>query len=122
MSRKRPSTGQSLIAVAAHDDALRASLDLLLRAAGFEVLAYAGEEALLADPAAQRAAWLLIDQSLPGMGGTALVRTMRDRGWDGIALLMLEHEDGRVAIEDPHMLVLEKPFDATAIMAVVRLP
>jgi len=114
--------GQTLIAVAAHDDALRESLDLLLRAAGFEVLSYADEEALLADPAAREAAWLLIDQSLPGAGGTALVQTMRDHGWDGVALLMLEHQDGRVAVEDPHMLVLEKPFDATAIMAVVKLP
>lgn len=111
-----PSSAASiLIALAARDEALLASLALMLRSAGFEVLTYYLGTGLLADPAAMDAHWLFVDERLSDSSGKALTQALRARGWTGTAVLMVEHQDA--VAQAGEILVLEKPFSAPALMA-----
>jgi FixJ family two-component response regulator len=65
-----------LIALVDDDDALRTSLDNLLRSVGFRVQGFASAEAFLQAPPAPETACLLLDVRLPGMNGLELQRQL----------------------------------------------
>ena len=65
-----------LIALVDEDDALRTSLDNLLRSVGFRVQGFASAEAFLQAPPAPETACLLLDVRLPGMNGLELQRQL----------------------------------------------
>jgi FixJ family two-component response regulator len=65
-----------LIAIVDDDDALRNSLDNLLRSVGFRVQGFASAEAFLQAPHAPEAACLVLDVRLPGMNGLELQRQL----------------------------------------------
>ena len=62
--------------IAIVDDALRNSLDNLLRSVGFRVYGFASAEAFLQAQPAPETACLLLDMRLPGMNGLALQRQL----------------------------------------------
>ena len=65
-----------LMAIVDDDDALRNSLDNLLRSVGFRVYGFASAEAFLQAQPAPETACLLLDMRLPGMNGLALQRQL----------------------------------------------
>jgi FixJ family two-component response regulator len=62
------------------DDAVRASVRLLLETVGYVVRDYASAEALLADDGTTDAACFLLDFQLGGMSGLDLLERMRAQG------------------------------------------
>ena len=96
------------------DDAgVRRSLQLLLRARGFDVRAYAQGESLLADPLAQDACCFVADYRLETTDGITVLSNLRERGWSGPALLItafLSAELAERALAHGFDRVLEKPF------------
>ena len=65
-----------LMAIVDDDDALRNSLDNLLRSVGFRVQGFASAEAFLQAQHAPETACLLLDVRLPGMNGLELQRQL----------------------------------------------
>ena len=65
-----------LIAIVDDDDALRNSLDNLLRSVGFRVQGFSSAEAFLHANQAHETACLILDVRLPGMNGLELQRQL----------------------------------------------
>ena len=70
-----------LITIVDDDDALRNSLDNLLRSVGFRVQGFASAEAFLQAQHAPETACLLLDVRLPGMNGLELQRQLVAAHW-----------------------------------------
>lgn len=96
------------------DDApVRRSLQLLLRAQGLDVRAYASTAQALADPLARSAHCLIADLSMPDLDGFALLGALRAEGWSGPAILISGHLDDdieRRGSEAGFGTVLRKPI------------
>ena len=89
------------------DDSLRRALVRSIRLAGFDVEGYDSVEALLAAGVPERAALLVLDVNLPGIGGIALKRALVEAGRDlpTIFITALDPEDVRKPLA-----VLYKPL------------
>jgi len=70
-----------LMAIVDDNDALRDSLDNLLRSVGFRVQGFASAEAFLQANHAPETACLLLDVHLPGMNGLELQRQLMAARW-----------------------------------------
>ena len=73
--------GVPLIAIVDDDDALRNSLDNLLRSVGFRVQGFASAEAFLQANHAHETACLILDVRLGGMNGLELQRQLVAANW-----------------------------------------
>jgi len=69
------------VAIVDDDDALRNSLDNLLRSVGFGVQGFASAEAFLQADHAHETACLILDVRLPGMNGLELQRQLVAAHW-----------------------------------------
>lgn len=116
-----PTDPRGPVGVVARDEALSRSLELLLGADGVEVATYASGEALLAAPGAVELAFLFVDSHLEAGSGLRLADALRARGWTGVAVIMVEH-DSKAAPRATGVVVLEKPFAAGQVMAIVSRP
>ncbi len=108
------------------DDAgVRRSLQLLFRARGFDVRAYANGTALLADPLSRDACCFVADYRLEEIDGIEVLSRLRDRGWTGPAVLITAFPSAGLterASAQGFSQVLEKPFRENALAdAVARL-
>jgi FixJ family two-component response regulator len=65
-----------LMAIVDDDDALRTSLDDLLRSVGFRAHGFASAEAFLQSQHVQETVCLILDVRMPGMNALALQRVM----------------------------------------------
>lgn len=112
------------ILVVEDNSAVRRSLQLLLVARGYQVRAHASSTQALADPASTDAACLVADLHMNEIDGIELLRSFRDSGWAGPAILITGDADGaraRHAADAGYATILEKPFvDALLIEAVAR--
>ena len=70
-----------LIAIVDDDDALRTSLDDLLRSVGFRAHGFSSAEAFLRSQHVHETACLILDVRLPGMNGLALQRQIVAANW-----------------------------------------
>ena len=70
-----------LIAIVDDDDALRNSLDNLLRSVGFRVQGFASAEAFLQAKQANETACLILDVRMAGMNGLELQRQLVAANW-----------------------------------------
>lgn len=105
------------------DDAgVRRSLQLLFRARGFDVLAYAAGAALLADPTARDACCFIADYRLDETDGIEVLRHLRESGWSGPAVLITAFPSADLterALAHGFSQVLEKPFREHVLGATV---
>jgi FixJ family two-component response regulator len=111
------------VLVVEDDDSLRAAIERLLEAAGFQVVAYASAEALLTDTAAEGAVCVVSDLKLPAMSGLQLLAELRARGgWPPVILVTAYDAPGlrEKAVQRGAAAYLTKPFRGTALLDAVK--
>jgi FixJ family two-component response regulator len=102
-----------LIAIVDDDDALRNSLDNLLRSAGFRAHGFASAEAFLRSDQARETACLIVDVRMPGMNGLELQRQMVAANWQIPIIFITAHADDEArarALEAGAVAFLYKPW------------
>lgn len=77
------------------DDAVRRSLQLLLRSRGYEVRAYASPVGLSCDPSALRCGCIVADLMMPQIDALQMLAEFRTAGWNGKAILISGYLDPR---------------------------
>jgi len=110
------------ICVADDDPDVLRSVSFLIRTFGFEVVAYASGSELFADFHNQQPACILLDQRMPGMSGTDVVRALRDLGSAVPIFLISGHAVAEMKSESLGLAVqwLEKPMDSYLLEAALR--
>ena len=112
-----------LIAIVDDDDALRNSLDNLLRSVGFRVYGLASAEAFLQAQPAPETACLLLDVRLPGMNGLALQRQLVAAHGSLPIVFVTAYADDDVrarALAAGAVAVLSKPFREEELLAAIE--
>jgi FixJ family two-component response regulator len=105
--------GIPLISIVDDDDALRTSLDDLIRSIGFRTQGFASAEAFLSSNQARWTACLILDVRMGGMNGLELQRQMIAAKWRIPIIFITSHadEDARArALDAGAVAFLEKPF------------
>jgi FixJ family two-component response regulator len=117
------SSPRPCILVVEDDDAVRRSLQLLLRSRGMEVRAYASACSALGDSAVMEGKCLIADLMMPEVDGIDLLRKLRENGWSGPAVLVSGHltpQLEELAMSAGYGAVLHKPVSEgtlTGLMA-----
>jgi FixJ family two-component response regulator len=120
---KQSQENKPLVLVLEDDHGVRRSLQLLLQGRGFDVKAYATAEALLADPQAGKAGFMLADYRLSASDGIRVLEALRARGWSGAAILMTAFASDDLAARARSagfMEVFHKPFRDHALIAALN--
>jgi FixJ family two-component response regulator len=105
--------GLPLISIVDDDDALRTSLDDLIRSIGFRTQGFASAEAFLNSNQARSTACLILDVRMGGMNGLELQRQMVAAKWRIPIIFITSHadDDARArAFEAGAVAFLYKPF------------
>jgi FixJ family two-component response regulator len=104
--------GGPLIAIVDDDDALRNSLDNLIRSVGFRTQGFASAEAFLRANQAPETACLILDVRMPGMSGLELQRHLVAANWQIPIIFITSHSDDDArerALEAGAVDFLDKP-------------
>lgn len=104
------------------DPGVRRSLQLLLRAQGYDVKAYF-EGGPLEDEQSLAAACLITDYRLGDTDGLAILAMLRARGWDGPAILITAFPSKdlvRRAEAAGFSMVMDKPLRPHALVSLVE--
>jgi len=102
-----------LISIVDDDDALRNSLDDLIRSIGFRTQGFPSAEAFLSSNQACDTACLILDVRMPGMNGLELQRKMVAANWRIPIIFITSHADDGArarALEAGAVAFLYKPF------------
>ncbi|MBO9713253.1 response regulator [Sphingomonas sp.] len=102
------------------DEGVRRSLQLLLEWSGFEVRAHARAASAIDAAALSPVDLLVADYLLEDCDGIEMLRTLRDAGWQGRAVLMTGHPSELLteqALVAGFYSVLEKPLARHALVA-----
>jgi RNA polymerase sigma factor (sigma-70 family) len=105
------------------DEAVRASLQVLLRLKGLAAEGFASAEDFLAAWAPGWTGCLVIDLRMPGMSGLELLARLREVGCDLPAIVITAHGDvanTRSSFRAGAVDFFEKPVDNDALIAAVR--
>jgi two-component system, LuxR family, response regulator FixJ len=114
----------SLVHVIDDDDAVRDSLEFLLRSAKIEVRTYDSATTFLNRTSDDGLGCIVTDVRMPGMSGVDLLRQLRARGSTMPVIIITGHGDIQLAVEAMKIGAadfLEKPFDDEALLASVKL-
>lgn len=98
-------------------------LTTLLDAAGFDVQGFTSGEAFLEKWQPERAACLVVDSYLPGIGGLEMIRNLHTAGRLPPTIVVTGHGDVEMAVAAMKLGVrdfVEKPVDSARIVALVR--
>src|SRR5262245_52654311 len=87
-----------LIAIVDDDDALRTSLDNLLRSVGWRVHGFASAEAFLQSHHARETVCLVLDVRMPGMNGLELQRQLVTANWQIPIIFITSHVDDEARV------------------------
>jgi len=102
-----------LISIVDDDDAVRNSLDDLIRSIGFRTQGFPSAEAFLSSNQARNTACLILDVRMPGMNGLDLQRQIVAANWRIPIIFITSHadDDARArALEAGAVDFLYKPF------------
>jgi two-component system, LuxR family, response regulator FixJ len=105
------------------DEAVRASLEFLLRAEAIEVHTYDSAAAFLQVADGLRTGCVITDVRMPGMSGIDLLRRLTELKSPLPVIVITGHGDVPLAVEAMKMGAaefLEKPFDDKILLAAVR--
>ncbi len=106
-------SGVPLISIVDDDDALRNSLDDLIRSMGFRTQGFPSAEAFLNSHQVHETACLILDVRMPGMNGLDLQRQMFAANWRIPIIFITSHADDSArarALESGALAFLYKPF------------
>lgn len=118
-----PSRDKSQVLIVEDDPAVRRSMQLLLQGQGFDVRAYGSAEALLADGAFEQSCCLIADYKMQGLDGINLLSRLRERGWQGKAVLVTAFPSSQLAdqaIAAGYTAVFEKPLRERSLVEAIR--
>jgi FixJ family two-component response regulator len=120
MSESSPA---ALIHVVDDDESLRASLQDLLDAAGYDVRGYASTGEFLLDPLPDRPGCVLLDVRLPGPSGLELQQALQRRGIALPVIFLTGHADVATsvrAMKAGAVDFLEKPVERDTLLDALR--
>jgi len=106
------------------DEAIRRSLDDLIRSAGLRALGFSSAEAFLQSNQLSEIDCLILDLCLPGMSGLELQRQLAEDNFDLPIIFMTAHESGvrrRQAIEAGAVTFLNKPFEEADLLNAIDI-
>lgn len=112
-----------LVSVVDDDESVRESLPDLLREFGFTAEVFASPDEFLRACAFQRTECLILDISMPGMSGPALLQELTRRGHKIPVIFITAHGDETVRprlLEQGAVACLPKPFGDTALRNAVN--
>ena len=113
----------NLVHVIDDDDAMRDSLEFLLRTAKIEVRTYDSATAFLKAMPDGATGCVITDVRMPGLSGIDMLRQLKACGSTMPVIVMTGHGDIQLAVEAMKMGAadfLEKPFDDEALLMSVR--
>lgn len=123
ISSERTAIEGPKVLVVEDDDSMREAITRLLAAAGFEPMAFASAEALLAGGAGEGAVCVVSDLRLPAMSGLDLLAELRARGAT-VPLVLITGHDAPGLREDAMRrgaaAYLSKPFPGTTLLKTVQ--
>jgi FixJ family two-component response regulator len=105
--------GAPLISIVDDDDALRNSLDDLIRSIGFQTQGFRSAEEFLSSNQVRDAACLILDVRMPGMSGLDLQRQIVAGNWRIPIIFITSHVDDvarQRALDAGAVAFLYKPF------------
>jgi FixJ family two-component response regulator len=107
------SAERAVISIVDDDEALRTSLEDLIRSVGFRVQGFASAEAFLRSNQVQTTDCLILDVRMPGMTGPDLQRDLRSERADLPIIFITAYENSGVraqVLEAGAVAFLYKPF------------
>jgi FixJ family two-component response regulator len=113
-----------LISIVDDDDALRSSLEDLIRSVGFRVQGFISAEAFLRSNQVQKTDCLILDVRMPGMTGLGLQRQLRSESPDLPIIFITAYEDRDAraqAFAAGAIAFLYKPFDEQDLLNAINV-
>ncbi len=113
----------AVIYVIDDDEAVRHSLEFLLKTAGLKVRSFEGAQAFLDVLPEIRSGCIITDVRMPEITGIDLLRRVKELGIDIPVIVITGHGDISLAVEAMKIGAvdfLEKPFDDDTLLAVVK--
>jgi RNA polymerase sigma factor (sigma-70 family) len=114
---------ESTVFVVDDDQAVRDSLDLLIRSVGLPVETFACAEEFLNRYDNKLPGCLVLDVRMPGMSGLELQHGLKDRGIELPVIIITGHGDVPIAVramKDGAIEFLEKPFSKQLLLEHIR--
>jgi two-component system response regulator FixJ len=105
------------------DEAVRQSVELLVRSVGLTVESYPSAQSFLESYDPTRCGCLLLDLRMPGMSGLELQRALKERGVTLPIIIVTGHGDVPVAVrafKDGAIDLIEKPYSKQMLLERVR--
>ena len=114
---------EPIVYVIDDDDAVRQSLEFLLKTAGISVRGFDSARAFLEVLPAIKSGCVITDVRMPDITGIDLLRRLKESGFDVPVIVITGHGDISLAVEAMKIGAidfLEKPFDDDLLLAAVR--
>ena len=114
---------EQIVYVIDDDEAVRQSLEFLLKTSGITVLEFESAKVFLERLPHIKSGCIITDVRMPEITGIDLLRRMRDSGVDIPVILITGHGDVSLAVEAMKVGAvdfLEKPFDDETLLSSVR--